>query len=106
MADGYLQVTTTTETRDGARRLARSVVQARLAACVQILGPIESLYWWQDEIEEAGEWMCLMKTTVDTYPALEALILDAHPYETPEITASPITGSPGYLNWIGRETSP
>ncbi|HVL51398.1 MAG TPA: divalent-cation tolerance protein CutA [Actinomycetota bacterium] len=105
MADVYLQVTTTTESQSHAQQLARSVVQARLAACVQVLGPIASTYWWEGEIEDATEWLCLMKTTAATYPALEAFIQSAHTYEVPEITASPITmGSAGYLSWISGET--
>ncbi len=78
MADVYLQVTTTTESQSHARQLARSIVQARLAACVQVLGPIESTYWWNGEVEEAREWLCLMKTTATTYSALEAFIRTAH----------------------------
>lgn len=106
MADAYLQVTTTTDSQAHALQLGRSVVQARLAACVQILGPIDSVYRWKGEVEEAREWMCLMKTTAANYPALEAFIEKAHTYETPEITASPISmGSAGYLRWISTETS-
>jgi periplasmic divalent cation tolerance protein len=105
LADTYLQVTTTTESQSHARTLARAIVQARLAACVQVLGPIESTYWWNDEVEIAEEWMCLMKTTSGRYPQLEELIKAQHTYEVPEITASPIAhGSDEYLQWIGRET--
>ena len=105
MADDYLQVTTTTESRTHAQALARTVVQARLAACVQVIGPISSTYWWQAQVEIAEEWMCLMKTTAGRYPALEELIRREHTYEVPEITASPISeGSDDYLQWISRET--
>jgi periplasmic divalent cation tolerance protein len=105
LADSYLQVTTTTESRTHAQALARTIVKARLAACVQVLGPIESTYWWNDEVETAEEWMCLMKTTARRYPQLEQLIRSQHTYEVPEITASPIAlGSDEYLEWIGRET--
>lgn len=105
LSDAYLQVTTTTESEAHARQLARSIVRARLAACVQVLGPIESVYWWEGEVEEAREWMCLMKTTAAAYPSLEEFIRNAHSYETPEITASPISnGSESYLSWIRRET--
>lgn len=105
MTNKYLQVTTTTESKEHAQNLARTIVEARLAACVQILGPIEGTYRWNDELETSREWMCLMKTTGSAYPALEALIRAQHTYETPEIIASPITeGSDDYLEWIGRET--
>lgn len=104
MADDYLQVTTTTDSQSHARLLARGVVEARLAACVQVLGPLESTYWWKGEMEEAVEWMCLMKTTTAAYSALEAFLRRSHTYETPEITASPVSrGSAGYLDWISAE---
>lgn len=103
---GFLQVTTTTETEQDALRLARQVVEARLAACVQVLGPIHSTYRWKGGVEEAAEWMCLMKTSTATYPHLETYLLAAHPYETPEITATPLLrGSAAYLRWIAAETS-
>jgi periplasmic divalent cation tolerance protein len=105
MADEYLQVTTTTETEAEARDLARSIVEARLAACGQVLGPIRSTYWWGGGVETADEWMCLLKTTAARFDALVAHIKTRHAYETPEITASPITrGSPDYLAWISAET--
>lgn len=105
MTESYLQVTTTTESQDHARALARQIVEARLAACVQVLGPIQSTYWWNNDVEIAQEWMCLMKTTASAYPALESFIRQEHTYETPEITASEIaTGSSEYLVWIGEQT--
>ena len=105
MADTYLQVTTTTDSQSHAQHLARAVVEVRLAACVQVVGPLESTYWWKGQMEAAVEWMCLMKTTAAAYPALEAFLRQAHTYETPEITASPISeGSAGYLAWITAET--
>lgn len=101
----FLQVTTTTESHEHAQDLARSIVEARLAACVQVMGPIQSTYWWKDEIELGQEWLCLMKTTAARYPALEAFIKDRHTYETPEIVASEVSmGSNEYLEWIGVET--
>ncbi|MEX0789918.1 MAG: divalent-cation tolerance protein CutA [Actinomycetota bacterium] len=105
MAESFLQVTTTTESHDGAQDLARAIVEARLAACVQVMA-IQSTYWWNNEIEIGQEWMCLMKTTAARYAALEAFIKQNHPYETPEIVATEITiGSDEYLNWIGSETA-
>jgi periplasmic divalent cation tolerance protein len=105
MIDEYLQVTTTTESGEQARAMARSVVEARLAACVQVLGPIDSTYWWNGEIETVQEWMCLMKTTVTRFVTLAAHIKERHTYETPEITATPIShGGQDYLDWISSET--
>ena len=101
----YMQVITTVDSTEEAERLARSVVNARLAACVQIVGPIRSLYWWQDKLDDAQEWQLLMKTTTERLSALEEHIKSHHSYDTPEITATPIPwGSQEYLDWISAET--
>lgn len=103
MAD-YIQIYTTTEKREAAQNIARDVVEKRLAACAQVLGPIASTYWWKGMIEEAEEWMCIMKSRRDLYEKLEATIRSIHPYEEPEILAVPIAaGSQSYLNWLDRE---
>ncbi|GIH78495.1 divalent-cation tolerance protein CutA [Planobispora longispora] len=101
----YLQVLTTVESHREGTELARSITGARLAACVQIVGPIRSVYWWEGRLEEAEEWQLLAKTTADAFPALEAHIKANHSYDTPEIIATPIVaGSAGYLTWISEET--
>ena len=106
MTESFLQVTTTTDSQEQSQELAAAVVKARLAACAQVSGPIQSTYWWKDEIEISQEWMCVMKTTAARYPALEEFIKSRHPYETPEIVASQITvGSQEYLEWISTETA-
>lgn len=100
----YLQVATTTESKEDADRIAKLLVEARLAACVQQVGPIESTYWWKDRIETAKEWLCLIKTRDSLYDELERAIRAIHPYETPEIIAIPIVnGSDDYLEWLSRE---
>ena len=104
MAD-FMQVVTTVDSEEAAEQLARGITGARLAACVQIVGPIKSLYWWQGELEDAREWQLVIKTTSARLPALEAYIKANHSYETPEITASEIPwGSREYLDWISAET--
>jgi periplasmic divalent cation tolerance protein len=101
----FMQVVTTVDSEDSAELLARGIVGARLAACVQIVGPVKSLYWWQGELEEAREWQLVMKTTSDRLSELEAHIKENHSYETPEITATSIPwGSREYLDWISAET--
>lgn len=101
----YLQVTTTTETKEAAEKIARNLVAKRLAACVQVLGPITSTYRWKGNVETAAEWLCLIKTKEILYPELEKAIIGLHPYETPEIIATPIVqGSSDYLNWMEEET--
>jgi periplasmic divalent cation tolerance protein len=101
----YLQVFTTVEKREDADLIASTVVRKRVAACAQILGPIQSTYWWKGKVEEAGEWLCVMKTRKELFSALEKEIKDIHPYEVPEIIALPIVaGSKSYLQWIDKET--
>jgi periplasmic divalent cation tolerance protein len=100
----FIQVTTTTDKREDAERIARSLVETRLAGCVQIVGPVTSIYRWKGRIETAGEWLCLIKSREDLYGAIERAIRSFHPYETPEIVASPITaGSREYLGWLRNE---
>jgi periplasmic divalent cation tolerance protein len=100
MAD-YLQVLTTTGSEAEAERIGSMLIERRLAACVQIIGPIASRYRWKDEIEEAREWQCVAKTEAPRYPEVEAAIREAHSYEEPEVVATPIVaGSSGYLGWI------
>jgi periplasmic divalent cation tolerance protein len=101
----YIQVTTTTETKEQAQTIAQHLMESRLAACVQITGPITSIYRWKDKVENAREWLCIIKTTDKLYAAVEATIKRLHSYETPEIIAVPIiNGSKEYLQWIHEET--
>ena len=90
-----------------AQTLASRLVEARLAACVNILAPCRSVYRWQGALEDAKEVPLLIKTTAARYPALEAAIRASHPYELPEIIAVPIVrGLPDYLSWVAAETLP
>ena len=99
-----IQVMTTTASKDDAAKIARALVEGRLAACVQIIGPLTSVYRWQGAIEEAEEYLCLVKTQRDTYPRIEAAIREAHPYDVPEILAVPVVaGSSAYLDWLTSE---
>jgi periplasmic divalent cation tolerance protein len=99
----YVQVLTTVGSEEEAGRIARLLVERRLAACVQVVGPIVSRYRWQGKVEEEREWQCLAKTTRAAYEATEAAIREVHSYEEPEIIATPIlAGSAGYLAWIGE----
>jgi len=101
----YIQVVTTTEHREDAERIARTLVERRLAACVQVTGPITSTYRWHGKIETAGEWQCWAKSRRDLYDEIEQAIRGLHPYEVPEILAVPIlAGSADYLAWLEVET--
>ena len=104
MSNNYIQVFTTIEKREDARKIAGQAVEKRLAACVQVLGPLTSTFWWDNKIDEAEEWLLIMKTRDDLYNDLEGLIRELHPYDVPEIIASPVvSGSRSYLDWLDRE---
>ena len=88
-----------------ANRIALAVVEAGLAACVNLLPRVQSVYRWQGNIESASEVPLLIKTTAGRYTELEAAIRELHPYDIPEIIALPIAqGLPAYLDWLAAET--
>jgi periplasmic divalent cation tolerance protein len=100
----YLQVTTTTPSREDAVSIAEVLINRRLAACVQIIDTIESTYWWEGKVEKVTEWLCLAKTERRLYPEVEAAIIEAHPYDVPEVLAFQLAaGSKSYLAWLSGE---
>lgn len=104
MTEEYIQVSTTTEKKEDAEKIARALVERRLAACTQIVGPIESTYWWKGNVERAEEWLCLIKSRRSLYAQVEREISRLHPYETPQIIAAPfVCGSEDYLKWLSSE---
>ncbi|HEY8083016.1 MAG TPA: divalent-cation tolerance protein CutA [Solirubrobacterales bacterium] len=103
MATDYVQVLTTVGSEEEAERIGSALVDRRLAACVQVVGPIASRYRWEGKIEESREWQCLAKTEAARYPEVEEAIREFHSYDEPEIVAMPIVaGSKGYLDWISE----
>lgn len=100
----YIQVTTVTSSQKEAENIARALLEARLAGCIQIFGPISSTYWWQGTIESAQEWTCYIKTNRQLYPQVEATIRRLHSYKVPEILVSAVvTGNQDYLKWLDGE---
>jgi periplasmic divalent cation tolerance protein len=100
----YIQISTTTETKEQAENIAQYLVETKLAACVQITSPITSIYRWKGKVETANEWLCLIKTKEELFEQVEATIKKLHSYETPEIIAVPIVkGSKEYLIWLDDE---
>ena len=101
-------VLTTCDSEMLAEQLARHLVEHRLAACVNILPRARSVYRWQEKIEDAGEWVLLIKSRRDLFAALRAEIQKLHTYEVPEVIALPIVdGSDAYLGWLdGQLTTP
>jgi periplasmic divalent cation tolerance protein len=107
MSADAIVVLMTAGSREEAARLADVLVVARLAACVQILPEIESVYHWQGNVERSAETLLLAKTTQANFNALEAMVRSLHSYETPEIIALPITTSSApYLEWLTSNVIP
>ncbi|HEV8149669.1 MAG TPA: divalent-cation tolerance protein CutA [Gemmatimonadales bacterium] len=101
------QVATTLDSEVAAGRLAATLVEERLAACVQVSGPLQSIYRWEGAVSTTTEWTCTAKTVETRLPALLARIRALHPYQQPEIVATAIsTGDPGYLDWLRKESTP
>ncbi len=101
-----LLVLTNLPDRASAEKLADALIEQRVAACVNILAPCDSVYRWKGAIRHDTEHPLLVKTSAARYPALEAAIRAAHPYELPEIIAVPVErGLPQYLDWVAHETA-
>jgi periplasmic divalent cation tolerance protein len=102
--EAYIQISTTTETKEQAEKIAQHLVEKKLAACVQIVGSITSIYRWKGKVENTQEWLCLIKTRGDLFNKVETAIKKLHPYEIPEIIAVPIVKcSKEYMKWIDDE---
>jgi periplasmic divalent cation tolerance protein len=103
----FLQVQTTTDSRAEAVELGRSAVEARLAACAQVTGPVVSSYWWEGDLERAEEWLLFLKLPAARYQELADFLTQRHSYDEPEIIATAIVaGSEAYLSWIEEVTQP
>lgn len=103
----FVLVLVTAPNRPTARKLARVALEARLAACSNLVPGIESHYWWQGRLERSGEVLILFKTTRQKVAALEKAILAAHPYDTPEFVVLALdSGSRRYLAWLGASVGP
>ncbi|MHB8809065.1 MAG: divalent-cation tolerance protein CutA [Desulfobulbaceae bacterium] len=99
----YIQVVTTTDSKEAAEAIAAAVLAERLAACVQI-NQCQSWYRWQGKVEQAAEFRCTLKSRADLYPQLEEMIRRLHPYEVPEILAFAVSdGTASYLAWLDQE---
>jgi periplasmic divalent cation tolerance protein len=102
-----VQLMTTMPDRAAALELAREVVRARLAACVQTVGPVTSIYHWEEALREDEETLCLMKVPEDRLAELVGYVRGRHPYDTPELTAVPCSYvDQRYLEWAVGETAP
>ncbi len=101
----FIQVVSTTETPEQAARIAKHLVAERLAACVQIEGPLTSRYHWQGRVEETREWRLTAKCRSRTFGEVAAAIRSLHPYDVPEIVATEIVyADEAYRLWLEQET--
>jgi len=102
----FIEVFTTINSEKRAKEIASKLLAERLTSCVQIIGPINSIYWWKRKIQHATEWLCLIKARAEDYRLVETNLKKTHSYDIPEILALPIlTGNTDYLEWIRKETS-
>lgn len=98
-------VVTTTDSVEEAERLARGLVEQRLAACVQIVGPVRSAFRWEGAVSVETEWQLVVKTTTERVDDLTTWIVAEHSYDVPEVIAVPVVGGHApYLRWVQEET--
>lgn len=103
----YIIIFTTAPTPEDGERIARTVVEERLAACASIIPHTKSVYWWEGKMETATEQLVIIKTRRALFAAVRDRILQLHPYKVPEILAVPVeAGSEEYLRWLKESTSP
>ena len=97
-------VLSTCGSAEEAEKIARRLIELRLAACVNVLAGVRSFYRWKEAIEDSGEWLLVIKTSRTRFDSLRAELERLHTYEVPEIVALPIVdGAPNYLNWLDAE---
>ena len=98
-------VFTTCGSEEEARKLAAALIEKRMAACVNIAAPVTSVYRWKGKLEEAKEWMLIIKSRRERFEELRVVLEGAHSYELPEVLAIPVVeGSPNFLAWVEDET--
>lgn len=101
----FVQITTTTGDRSVAEQIAADLVDRRLVACAQILGPVRSVYRWEGTVEFAEELMLTLKTVAKHVEEIKSIVQQLHPYDVPELIVTPIVdGSQGYLRWLDEQT--
>ena len=103
---GSLVVLSTFPDADTAARVARTLVEEQLAACVNLLPMVRSIYRWEGKVCDEAETLALIKTTAERYAALAAKIAELHPYQVPEVIALPLAdGNPPYLAWLAAQVA-
>jgi periplasmic divalent cation tolerance protein len=101
----FIQITVSCGSLEEAAAIGRALVERRLAGCVQVAGPVRSVYRWQGAVEEADEWICVIKTSAERFTDVASAVRELHSYECPEIIATAIAeGSEQYLAWLAEQT--
>ena len=101
MPSEYVQVFTTCGNKQDAEMISKHLVEQKLAACVQVIGPVSSTYWWEGKVENAEEWLCIIKSRKRFFRKIRDVIHAVHSYEVPEITAVSFVGiSEDYSKWL------
>jgi len=104
VSTAWIHIQTTVASQDDARRLAKCLVEARLAACVQIQPGVESVYWWQGKIEQELEWVLVIKTHASLWESLLDWFDEHHPYDCPQMIALPLTRvAPSFEAWLKEQ---
>lgn len=104
-SEDYCAVFVTVNGEEQAKMVADAVLETKLAACVSMVGPIRSLYWWEGKVQDDSELLLIMKTRKSLFDRLKQAVLNVHSYKVPEIVALPITsGHEPYLSWISSST--
>lgn len=105
MKSDAIQVSITFPEKEGALKTRQLLLERRLIASAQLLGPMETAYWWNDTLHEATEFLMLLKTRMACFEAIHTLVTEHHPYDLPEIIATPIQAADDdYFRWIERYT--
>ena len=103
----YVVVIMTTSNKEEAEKIVRSLLKEKLIACANIVGPVSSLFWWQEKIDEENEFLVFMKSHKSLFKKLSEKVTEIHSYDVPEIIAFPIIeGSPPYLDWLKTSLQP
>src|SRR5437867_11137231 len=102
----FIQVSTAVDSKERANKIARRLLDERVASCVQVLGPIQSKYWWKGRIERVRDGICIIRARADDYWRIDASIKKVQLYDDREIIAYPVLrGNTDYLIWIKHETA-
>jgi periplasmic divalent cation tolerance protein len=107
MSDSYILVLVTTSSKQEAEKIAQNLLEAKLIACANIVGPVSSHFHWGGKVEQAEEFLVLIKSRMDLFDAISEQVKALHSYEVPEIVAMPIVaGSKMYIDWLGTSLQP